>query len=376
MPVTRLGVRVSLVAVTLTLLQTSAPPAVAGIFGANVTPALNYCAVERASLVAIDKQYSDAEHSRIYKSIGMGVMTFSGGLLLQVMAKNASNPNSKPTVTGQQMTYAVLAGVAASVGTYLTLKAQSGVQDRRGLALAVDADAGQQLGASRDTEQEALTLSACRQRQLADFQQRAAAAGGVTVALTKEKHDIVAAVREDIALTNRVVGRQAELAHTFTEARAMAEGQSEAKVLGVQRAAYKLPADAPTPLLPSTSPFATQPPPAQSTPVTRTVLVTLRSTAVRAAPLGKAKVIETVEADQTLAPWSGAADPVRRGWTAVAANGQAGYVLTDYISPKTLASAGPPSLAPPENVRAFNKVVLEARDEGPDRMRSLLTTFE
>ena len=377
----RTGARAGLILLAMTLLQSEPPSATAGLFdrfNSAPTPALNYCAVERAPLVAIDRQYSDAEHSRIYKAIGAGVLTMYGGLLTQVLTR-AVGSGGKTNITNQQVTFAVLAGIAASVGTYLKLKEQAGVQDRRALAIAVDTDAAQQLGAGRDTAQEAATLSACRQRQLAEFEQHATTPGAATATATPtgDKAQIIDAIRTDIALTDRVVGRQAALARTFTEARAMAEGQPESRVLGAQTAAFPLTADAQTPLLPSNSPFATQPPPVASAEAPKAALTVLRPTSVRAAPLTKATVIETVTSEQELTPWTGPAAPPKAGWTAVDANGQPGYVRSVYLtSSRSVTTASTGGLPPAQNVRAYNKVVLEARDDGPDRMRNMLTSFQ
>jgi hypothetical protein len=65
------------------------------------------------------------------------------------------------------------------------------------------------------------------------------------------------------------------------------------------------------------------------------------------------------------------------GWTAVEAGGKTGYVRTASLA-KTVPPAPPaaPTLAPPSNIREHNRAVIAARDEGPNRLKSLLTDVE
>ena len=220
--------------------------------------------------------------------------------------------------------------------------------------------------------QSARALTACRQRQIADYQTRAAAAPN-SRSLAREKAGIADAVRQDIVLTDKVIGRQADLAKTFTQARAMAEGSSETQVLGGQAAAFQSTTATTQQQLPAGSPLANQPPPPRPVQATRAVVTTLKATPVRAAPSAKSKVLATLPARQEVTPADAAPAP---GWTPVLVDGRTGYVRAVSLS-GTKAPAPPPAnaLAPAENVREYNKVVLEARDEGPDRMRSLLTNF-
>ncbi len=262
-------------------------------------------------------------------------------------------------------------GVFASVATYVALKSD-GINDRRSLALAVDNDARGQLGAGRTTVQSARALTACRQRQIAEYQARAASAANPK-SLAREKADIADAVRQDIVLTDKVIGRQADLAKTFTQARAMAEGSTETQVLGGQTAAFQSTTATTQQQLPAGSPLANQPPPPRPVQATRSVVTTLKATPVRAAPSAKAKVLATLPARQEVTPGEAPPSP---GWTPVMVEGRMGYVRAVNLS-GARAVAPPPAnaLATAENVREYNKVVLEARDEGPDRMRSLLTNF-
>ena len=369
-------------ALTLALLQASPPPAVAGIFGGGGSAALNYCAAERAPLLDLQKQYDQIERSRMTKSVGVGAMaagaTFLSGLgggrfgsfgAVPAGRRAASRSSAAASRTEQVMT-AVAVGVFASVATYVALKSD-GVTTAARSRLAVDNDARGQVGVGRTTAQSARALTACRQRQIADYQARAAAAPNPR-ALAREKADITEAVRQDIALTDKVIGRQADLAKTFTQARAMAEGSSETQVLGGQSAAYQGAGAAPQ-QLPSSSPLANLPPPVKAAEATRAAVVTLRPTPVHAAPSAKAKVLATLPARQEVTPAEAAPAP---GWTPVTVDGRTGYVRAVSLSgPRTAAPPPANALAPAENVREYNKVVLEARDEGPDRMRSLLTNF-
>ncbi len=372
-------------ALTLVLLQAPPAPATAGIFGGGGSAALNVCAAERAPLVDLQKQYDQLEHSRMAKSVGVGALAagatllsgLGGGRFAGFGGGDSGGSSGGLSIFGggggsktEQVMTAVAVGVFASVATYVALKSD-GINDRRSLALAVDNDARGQVGVGRTTAQSARALTACRQRQIADFQARAASAPSPK-AMAREKADIADAIRQDIALTDKVIGRQSDLAKTFTQARAMAEGSSETQVLGGQSAAYQGAGAAPQ-QLPSNSPLANQPPPPKAVEAPRAVVTTIKATPVRAAPSAKAKVLTTLPPRQEVTPAQAAPAP---GWTPVLVDGQTGYVRAVSLSgTKAAPPSSPNALAPAENVREYNKVVLEARDEGPNRMRSLLTNF-
>lgn len=360
-------------ALALVLVQApAAHPAGAAVFiGERQTPALTYCGAQRAPLLDLQRQYDDIENSRRTKAVGAGVVA-GAATLLGNFGGGFSGLGSRRGPSSAQVVTAVGVGLTVGVGAYIALKSQ-GIQDRRALAMAVDADAAEQLGQGRTTAGWARELARCRAFQVQDFQKRYAASDAPQK-MTREKADIADAVRLDIALTDRVVGRQADLAKTFTQARAMAEGTTEARVLGGQGAAYAGTASA-TPLqLPSNSPLASQPPP-PAAPPSRTVVTTLRSSPVHAAPSNKARVVANLPPRAEVATAStGVADG---DWTPVTVNGQTGYTRAVNLSgPHRTGSTDPNALAPADNVREYNKVVLESRDEGPDRMRSLLTNFQ
>ena len=106
-----------------------------------------------------------------------------------------------------------------------------------------------------------------------------------------------------------------------------------------------------------------------------------RATVIRAAPNAKARALASVAA--------GTVVPVRDftgdTWVTVeTSTGGVGYVLADHlaISDGATTTATPRGgggggrLAAPTNVREHNKAVIQARDQGPNRLKSLLTNIE
>ena len=100
----------------------------------------------------------------------------------------------------------------------------------------------------------------------------------------------------------------------------------------------------------------------------------LKSGIVREAPMPKGKLLMTLPAKREIKATGQAAVD---GWWEIDIAGAPGYIRETAVSVK---GAGPAKAAAkpeqPDNVREYNKVVLEARDEGPDRMKTLLTSFQ
>jgi uncharacterized membrane protein YedE/YeeE len=379
------------------MLAMMAAPASAAPFGTGENPAIvNVCAAQRAPLVELQKQYQDAEHARIGAAVGSGVL--AGGAAILGMAAGDGlffghglnhGPHGPHGVRpggdkGAIAAVALIAAVQSSVTTYLTLKQQAVNADRRALAMSIDEDAAGQLTVGRTTAAQARALAACRTQQVTDYRARLAAASDADKRKLKhEGEQIAEAIRRDIALADAVVGHQADVAKVFTQARAMAEGRSEADVLVNQKPAYEAAASS-TPLqMPAPSktsgaatPAAPAPPPPPPPPP-QLVLTTLRSATVRDSASASGKAIMTLPAHREVRPKQAATN----GWYEIDVAGAPGFIRASSLSaPAThtaseTAAAQPPALEPARNIQAYNAVVLEARDEGPDRMKTLLTGF-
>jgi hypothetical protein len=203
--------------------------------------------------------------------------------------------------------------------------------------------------------------------------------------MKREGDQIQAAIKADIAVTDKVVGHQADLAKTYTQARAMADNKSEADVLGGQKPAYAdaaatatldLPKKgaATTPAAPPKAPEPPPPPP----PPPEVTLVMQKATPVRETPALKGKLVMTLPAKREVKAVGQAAE---KGWWQIDVAGSPGWIRETTVSVKggataAAAPASPPKKDEPDNVREYNKVVLEARDEGPNRMKTLLTSFQ
>jgi hypothetical protein len=371
--------------------------------GGRDNPIVAYCGAERARLVDLNNQYDEIQRSREAQSLKNGAMAaagvLAGGMLGGMFNKaGAPGPDSNLPIFGQHKAntnanvrdtaaLALVAGLSVSVVTYISLKGQS--DDRKALARSIEQDAGGQVPLGRTVAGQAKALSDCRARQVDDYKARLAAAPSDAdrKKMKREGDQIIAAIKADIALTDKVVGHQADLAKTFTQARAMADNKSEAQVLGAQQPAYAAAAST-TPLdLPAqtkgvstASPAAPPAPPAPPPPPPppEVTLVMDKLTVVRAAPQLKAKALMSLPAKREVkAVGQLAVD----GWWQIDVAGEPGFIRAAAVSVKGgLAAVSAPPPKPPEdqpdNVREYNKVVLEARDEGPDRMKTLLTSFQ
>lgn len=393
--------------------------------GDNNTPEMNACAAERAPILERKRQYDALRRSQIAAAVGEGLkkgsLFFAGAMLSHYGLGGLLNPGGgaqaaggdgltvgvggllSATSLGQAAqlqipgvtlaangstlgasvsgnntraiaAVAVVVAIAGTVEAYVRLKEEAANGDRLRMAQSIDDDAGLQVGVSRSIDAEEQALDACRQRQVTDLKQHLASASNDTDrrTLSHESSRLKGAIQQDVDLTGGVVDQQATLAKTFTQGRAMAENRSEADVLGGQAPAYAdnastTPLQLPAPAVntDTVTPVSTETPAAA--PVTS--FITTRATIVRAAPSAKGKKLKTLDAGASVQPLK---DPVGADWVALDAGGGAtGYVrFADLTHPKG------PTLAAPSNIREHNKAVLAARDDGPTRLKTLLTDVQ
>jgi hypothetical protein len=154
----------------------------------------------------------------------------------------------------------------------------------------------------------------------------------------------------------------------------MSEGKSEADVLAGQAPAYAAAAST-TPLkLPPAPPAKAgsgAPAPAAAAAPPPPIWSTTRAVAMRAAASPKAVVVANLASGAQVEMQDGAKAP--DGWSAVNAAGKTGYVRTASLA-KAVPAA--PVLAPPVNIREHNRAILAARDQGPNRLKTLLTDVD
>jgi len=419
----RIGLILALVAVVAETGPSQALPF--GLGGSDNSAEANVCAAERAPILARKRQYDALRRSQIAAAVGEGVKQgglFLAGALAQryglggLFNHGDSNPTppaadasggglggllsvgslgqaaqlqipgvtlaanggalGRPVSANDPRAIAAMAVVVAIVGSveaYVRLKAQAANGDAMRLAQSIDDDAGLQIDVSRSIDAEEQALAACRARQVADLSTHLASASNNSDRsnIAHQRSRLNGAIQQDVDLTGGVVDQQAALAKTFTQGRAMSENKSEADVLGGQAPAYeatasttplKLPDAALTPPLTPISMSTTPTPP----PIVG--YVTVRDTVVRATPSPKGKRLEILKTGAAVQPLQ---DP-DGVWVAFDVGGGAkGYVrLTDLTKPPA------PTLAEPNNIREHNKAVLAARDDGPNRLKSLMTDVQ
>jgi hypothetical protein len=295
---------------------------------------------------------------------------------------------------------AVVVAIAGSVEAYVRLKQEEADGDRYRMANSIDEDARRQIEVNRAIAAEESALAQCRARQVSDYRQHLASASNDQDrrALGRERNSLQGAIQKDVDLTGGVVGQQASLAKTYTQGRAMTEGRSEADVLGGQAPAYadtastkplQLPPAQPAKgaapagklaaLAKKIAPPPPPPPPAAPAPT----YVAIRSTPVRSAPKAGAMVLTNLAKDRQVQPSGPASDDP--AWVSVdTGRGVIGYVKVSDLAKAAQGPAGGksaqgpagPQLAPPQNIREHNRAVLTAREEGPDRLKTLLTNVQ
>ena len=269
---------------------------------------------------------------------------------------------------------AVVVAIAGTVEAYVQLKAAAANGDRNRLARSIDDDAGLQISVSTAIDQEEKALADCRARQVADIKTHMASASNDSDrrATNRQRTGLEGSIKQDVDLTGGVVGQQVTLAKTFTQGRAMSESKSEADVLGGQAPAYadkasttplQLPAAAVNPNTVTAVNNAPPPPPAAPS------YTTAKAVVVHAGPNVKTKTVKSLPAGSTV---QAAKDPAGAVWLLLDLGGGAqGFARAAEL---TLVKA--PKLAAPNNIREHNKEVLAARDDGPNRLKSLLTDVQ
>jgi hypothetical protein len=374
------------------------------------------CAAERAPIVEREKQYEGVRRSHLGQALGAGLkkgaMFFGSQMMSHYLPGIAgSTPGASGALTSLGLDPAALSqagqltipGVTAPAGTgafgagnlgandtrsiaalsvvvaivstveaYVQLKEQEAGGDTIRLATSIDEDAGRQVEVNKAIAAEEAALSACRAHEVADYQSRLGGASNTDDrrTLARDRTALQGAIKKDVDLTGGVVDQQAGLAKTYTQGRAMAEGKSEADVLGGQAPAYAAAAST-TPLkLPPPADGKTSAPAAPPSPPPPT-WSTARAVTLRATASIKGASLASLPSGAAVDIQSDVSAP--DGWSAVKAAGKMGYVRTAMLV-KTQPAA--PTLAPPSNIREHNKAVLAARDQGPNRLKTLLTDVQ
>lgn len=278
---------------------------------------------------------------------------------------------------------AVLVAIVATADAYAKLKEQESGGDLRKASYSIDQDAGRQLAVSRQIADSGAALVECRAQQLNDINTRLASASNDKDRRTirRERTELVGALKKDIDVTGGVVEQHTGMAKTFTQGRAMTDGTSEAAVLGDQTPAYAEAASVTQLSMPTSvgGNEAGPPPPAAEPPP---ALVTVRAAALRSAPVASAAPVRNLPAGTSVQAKMAKAEG---GWWEVDVGGATGYVRSGDVGPPGSApakgkAAAPPKAAPavagPSNIRAYNKTVIAARDDGHGRLSALMTDIQ
>jgi len=317
--------------------------------------------------------------------LNAGVLSEASGFSIPGVTVGAGGSRMASGLGGDTKAIAAVAVIVAIAGTveaYVRLKEAEANGDRARMVRSIEDDAGRQIPVSRAIAQEEAALAACLQAQVIDVDQHLASASNTSD--RRQRASLIKAIHRDVDLTEDVCDQQATLAKTYTQGRAMTEGRSESDVLGGQAPAYadkastdrlRMP-DAPDAKVQKVSTKAAPAPPPPPT------YSASRATVIRAAPNAKARALSSVAA--------GTVVPVRDftgdTWVTVeTSTGGVGYVLADHLAVSDGATAtatprggggGGGRFAAPSNVREHNKAVIQARDQGPNRLKSLLTNIE
>lgn len=278
---------------------------------------------------------------------------------------------------------AVLVAIVATADAYAKLKEQEAAGDLRKASYSIDQDAGRQLAVSRQIVDSGNALVECRARQLEDINARLASASNDKDrrAIRRERTELASALRQDIDVTGGVVEQHTGMAKTFTQGRAMTDGTSEAAVLGDQAPAYAEAAAVTRLSMPTSTggEQAAAPAPAAAPPP---ALVTVRAAALRSAPVASAAAVRNLPAGTQVQAMIAKSEG---GWWEVEVGGATGYVRSGDVGPPGSAPAGKgkaaapsaaPSVAGPTNIRAYNRTVIAARDDGQGRLSSLMTDIQ
>ena len=390
---------------------------------------LAVCAAERSPLLARQKEYADLRRARLGAAISegakAGLTVFATGMLAGLLGgvstgqpANTANPGEQNGLLAQVMTLkvpgltsggnatqttqsrddhtqallalSVVVAIVGSVDAYMRLKQQQYADDTRQMALSIDGDAGVQVPVGAQTEADVRALANCRGQQVDDFRAKLSAASNDKdrKQLLRGQNNLKSALKTDLDMSDEVVGQQVSLTKTFTQGRAMAEGKSEADVLGSQAPAYAPEAShVVLKLAPRTS-QGTSPGPQRVEPP-KPSYVTTRATIVRSAPNPKASVIMNFPVDRSVTPKGHAVADA--AWWEIDVGGVSGFIRgSDLAEPgatpvapkgkgrgaRAKVPAGPPPLEPPNNIRTLNREVLAAKTQGVDRLKTLSTDIQ
>ena len=406
-----------------------------GLPGGGGSQKADACAAERAPIIERQKQYQAIHHSHLGAALTAGLKvgaTFAAGQMLghylpgmpfghgggggggsgfsffnpaNLSEAGSLNIPGVTTAAGggvfgggnlgsgdvrAMAAMAVIVAVVSTVEAYAQLKEEEAGGDNIRLATSIDDDARRQVDVSRAIASEEAALDACRARQVSDYKVKLSSASNDQDrhAVARDRTALAGAIKSDVDLTGAVVDQQASLAKTYTQSRAMSENKSEADVLGGQAPAYAATAST-TPLklpppkgaAPSTTTaakagaplkrgggtlaptLAPSPPPTWTTARALTVRSMADTTSRSVGSVAGGAPVEVV--DNSGAP---------AGWSMIRAAKVSGYVRTASLV-KSAAPAGP-RLAPPSNIREHNRAVLTARDQGPNRLKTLLTDVQ
>jgi hypothetical protein len=273
----------------------------------------------------------------------------------------------------------LITAMAGAVDAYMKVKQTQLDNDARRIAISIDGDAASQMSVAAELTTQIGGLADCRQKQVADFRAQLSGASNDKdrKRLDRSKSGLQAALNADLGLSSELVDQQAKLEKTFIQGRAMAEGKSEADILGDQPPAYggvasvvKLSMPAP----PTTATVAPSPPP----PL---LFRTTRATVVRAGPNPRAVVTLRLPPGHTLTPRGRA--PEDPAWWQVDIGGTPGFIrVADLAEANATTGTGKakapavPQLAPPNNIRSLNRQVLLAKTKGVDRLKTLSTEVQ
>ncbi|MFZ5719836.1 MAG: hypothetical protein ACOY5Y_10285 [Pseudomonadota bacterium] len=318
-------------------------------------------------------------------------MLFGPDVLQGAMGLNVPGISGMGIGGGDTEAYAALAVLVAIVATadaYAKLKEQEAAGDLRKASYNIDQDAGRQLAVSRQIVDSGNSLVECRARQLEDINTRLARASNDKDrrAIRRERTELVGALKKDIDVTGSVVEQHTGMAKTFTQGRAMTDGTSEAAVLGDQAPAYADAASVTKLSMPTSAggdQAAGSPPPAAEPPP---ALVTVRAAALRSAPVASAAPLRNLPVGTAVQAKMAKAEG---GWWEVEVGGAVGYVRSAEVGPPGSApaakgkgkggpppQAAPPAVAGPSNIRAYNRTVIAARDDGQGRLSALMTDIQ
>ncbi len=304
---------------------------------------------------------------------------FSQALQLNVPGMGSAgnlNAGTGEGATRALLAISVVAAVGGAVDAYMKVKQQQYANDMRGMAAAIDGDAGTQLPVGSQTMGDVTKLADCRDRQLDDFSARLAAASNDKdrKSISRGERTLKTALKTDLDLSGEVVTHQATMVKTFTQGRAMAEGKSEYDILGNDAPAYGGEASRTVMSMAPAAPGAVAMPPPPPPPPS---YVTARATQVRSAPNAKASVVLSFPAGRSVSPKGRAAADA--GWWEIDVAGSPGFVRGLDLKVQGAGAgrqAGPPPLAPPNNIRTLNRTVLAAKTQGVDRLRTLNTDIQ